>query len=567
MAVVQPVKQMPAMPQLTQRKKLDMLLTELKEIRTPMEPHWRDLGFHFLPRSGRWADEKEQKAKDRQNKRLVNSAPRLAARTLGSGMMAGLTSPARPWFRLGTPDTEMMEYGPVKNWLYFTENKMREVFARSNLYNVLPKVYEENGVFGTMSMAVLKDPDRVIRCYPFTIGSYWIILDSRLRPCGVVREMTMTAYQMAQQFGIQQVSHTVRQAIEQSRYQAPFKVLQYILPNDNRDARFDDAPHMPYSSFYYEANCTAESEGLLQHGGFEENPVLTSRWDVTGEDSWGTSPAMDCLGDARAVQIQERRKAQAIDKHVEPPMWGNADFQHQPSNMGPGDIMYGSPAGSAPGIQPIFQIKPEITPLREDILEMQTRIYDLMYTNLFLQLSNSDRREITAREIDERHEEKLLQLGPILERINDEFLDPLIDRTFAILQRGGMLPPPPPELENVDLKVEYVSILAQAQRQVALSGLERLAAYTLGIAAVEPRVMKKVDWHQAVDEYALAIGVAPTVIKPDDVVAAEQQAEDEQAAQMQMAQLAPDLAKSAKMLGETPMGGDTALARMTGQPA
>ncbi len=571
MAKVQAVKSAATrfeMPKLTQRQKLDIMLGELKEMRTPMESHWKDLGFNFLPRSGRWADEKDQKAKDRQNKRLINSTPRLAARTLGSGMMAGLTSPARPWFRLTTPDTEMMEFGPVKSWLYFVENSMRDVFSRSNLYNVLPKVYEENGVFGTMSMAVLSDPDRVIRCYPFTIGSYWIALDSRLRPNSFVRQMTMTAYQMAQQFGTERLSPPVIRALQAAKYQTQFQVLQYIIPNDNRNWSYDDAPHMPYSSFYYELipgqERNSPDDGLLQHGGFEENPVLTSRWDVTGEDAWGTSPAMDCLGDARAVQIQERRKAQAVDKHVEPPLWGNSDFQNAPVGQNPGDITFGSGVGSAPGLQPIYQIKPAITELREDIAEMRDRINDVMYTNLFLALTNSDRREITAREIDERHEEKLLQLGPILERINDEFLDPLIDRTFAILQRSGRLPQPPPELENMDLKVEYISILAQAQKQVALSGLERTAAFTLGIAAVVPNVTKKIDWHQMVDEYGHAIGIAPTVIKPDDVVAQEQAAEDERNAQMQMAQLAPDLAKSGKMLAETPMGGDTALSRMTG---
>lgn len=548
---------------LTPRKKLEILYGQLKDQRAHWEPHWRDLGENFLPRAGRWAGSQWNK-KDRRNRKLVDSTPRMAARTLASGMMAGLTSPARPWFRLTTPDIEMMEYGPVKVWLYQVEMLMRDVFSKSNLYNVLPKLYEELGVFGTGAMAALADPDKIVRFYPFTINSYWIALDDRLIPNTFARELTMTAWQMANMFDKDRLSMPVKSALANGNYQLPFEVYQFVVPNENRNAQYDNAANMPVSSIYIDKAGMGETkrgDEFLLTEGFHEHPVLVARWDVTAEDVYGTSPAMDCLGDARAIQLQQRRKAQAIDKLVDPPMWGHPSLRNDRQSLLPGDTTYSEPVGNSPGYQPVYQIRPDVNSLLQDIYDTSKRINQVMYTDLFLMLSQSDRREITAREVDERHEEKLLMLGPILERLNDELLDPLIDRVFSIMLRKGLIPEAPPELEGVDLKVEYISILAQAQRAVATAGIEKLAAFSAGIAAIQPEIMDKVDTDQMIDEYANAVGVAPTVVVPDDVVAQKRAARQQQQQAAQMAESMPDIAKSLKMMGETQTGGDTLLAR------
>ena len=174
-------------------------------------------------------------------------------------------------------------------------------------------------------------------------------------------------------------------------------------------------------------------------------------------------------------------------------------------------------------------------------------------------LANSDRRQITAREVAEKQEEKLLMLGPVLERLHNELLDPLIDRTFSILQKAGVLPPPPPELQGKKLGVEYISILAQAQRMVAVGGLERLTDYTISLAQIYPEARHKLDPLQLVDEYGAAMGVNPNVVRADDkakeIIAQEQQAQM-QAMQQEQAAAA---AQTAKTASETSTTGDNAL--------
>ena len=180
-------------------------------------------------------------------------------------------------------------------------------------------------------------------------------------------------------------------------------------------------------------------------------------------------------------------------------------------------------------------------------------------------LINTDRREITAREIDERHEEKLLALGPVLEQLNQDVLDPLIDITFNIMYRQGLIPEPPEEIAGTQLKVEYISILAQAQKMVGLAGIERFAGFVGQVATYDPQVLDKVDRDQMIDEYGDITGVPPRIIVPDDKVAAIREGRAAVAKQQeQMAALASG-AKTAKDLSGANLDNNNALTALLQQ--
>jgi hypothetical protein len=174
-------------------------------------------------------------------------------------------------------------------------------------------------------------------------------------------------------------------------------------------------------------------------------------------------------------------------------------------------------------------------------------------------LANSDRRQITAREIDERHEEKLLALGPVLEQLNQDLLDPLVQITFKIMVKRGIIPEAPPELQGNDLQIEYVSIMAQAQKLVGLSGLERFGAIVANAAQMDPTVLDKVDSDQFIDEAANILSIPSRVVVADDKVAGIR-AERKQAAQAQaQVEQAKMGAEAARSLSETTMNQDSML--------
>lgn len=562
----------------TQRELLDAQLLQLKEAREPWLIDWKDLAENFLSWRSKALFTAGQRT-GKRNKKLMDTAPVLALRTLASGMMAGYTSPARPWHRMATPDPEMMEYAPVRSWLYVLETRMRDVFSRSNLYNVLPTRYKELGAFGTGPMIVLEDERDVIRCVPFTAGSYLIATGADSKVDTLFREFRMTVRQMVQMFGVDALGANAKSLWNSAgQKEKLMDVVHAVRPRQERDPSMADARNMAWSSCYYEP---VEKNKYLRESGFEGNPILSPRWDVTEEDAYGIPPTFDALANSKALQIQQKRKAQAIDKHVDPPMWADASLKNQRASLLPGDITYSAATatGGNPGFQPVYKIKPEIGPLLEDIQDIRQWVSKAMYEDLFLMLAMSDRKQITAREIEERHEEKLLMLGPVLERLNDELLGPLIDRTFDIMVKRSipywegrldgepLLPPPPPELEDVKLKVEYISILAQAQRAVATVGMERYVSFAVAMAPVHPEVMDKVDVDQTMDEYANALGVPPMIVRSDDEVE-ELRAQRQQAQQMQqmaaMAQPVKDAAQAAKLASETQVGDTTMLNQMTG---
>jgi hypothetical protein len=270
------------------------------------------------------------------------------------------------------------------------------------------------------------------------------------------------------------------------------------------------------------------------------------------------------------MQLQQKRKAQAIDKLVDPPMVGEPGLEGKPSSLLPGDVTYSgfTPTGSLPKFQPAYVIKPELQGLMLDIEDVRELVHKAMYTDLFLAITMADPRNATVPEIDARKEEQILALGPVLQNHEDGLIKPVIDRTFNLMARQGRLPPPPPELEGVSLKVELIGALAQAFRSIAAGKLDRFTGYVGSIAKAqadsgqEVTAFDKWDTDQSIDEYAQAIGVPPTVVRGDDDVAKLRQQRAQQMAAQQVAAAAQplkDASVAAKNLSETDVNGQSAL--------
>lgn len=532
----------------SKRQMLEKQRVALKNERDSFITHWRDIADYIQPRRSRFTISDRNKG-DRKNKKIIDSTATLAIRNLQAGMMSGLTSPARPWFSLTTPDPDLSEFGPVKNWLSDVTRRMRTLFLKSNVYNALPLLYCDEGLFGTAAMAVLEDDEDVIRAYTFPIGSYCIAQNHRQSVDTFQREWAMTVRQVVDRFGKDKVSKATKNLYDQGNYESWVNVAHMIHPNADYDPNALESKYKRFSSCYWEIG--SDADALLDETGFDEFPVMAPRWSLTGEDVYGYSPGMDALGDVQQLQAMQRRMIQSVDKMVNPPMVAPTSMMNKKASLLPGDITYVDQTQGGQTFRPAHEIRMPLQELQVLIQDTQFRIKRCFYEDLFLMLANSDRRQITAREIDERHEEKLLMLGPVLERQNEDLLDPLIDRTFAIMARRNLLPPPPKELQGVDLKVDYTSIMAQAQKMVATASIERFLGFVGNVSGAYPQAMDKVDIDQTIDEYADMTGVPPKIVRSDETVDAIRMARQQAAeAQQRMAQF-QQMAQGAKLLSET----------------
>lgn len=562
----------------SKRSELELLRSQLDLERSSFLATWREAGDYILPRRPRFVTTDANRG-DRRNQKIIDSTATLAARTLRSGMMSGVTSPARPWFSLTTPDPALSESSAVKDWCYLISQRMAGVFLKSNLYNVLPIVYGDIGVFATGAMIVEEDFDDVVRFYPFPIGSYMIANDEKLRVNVFFRDFRMTVRQIVGKFGYDSVtkkidwsniSTAVKSLWDNKQPEAWVDVRHVIRPNPDYDPKKLHSKFKKYQSVYYEAGnySSGQNQGgldglVLSEKGYDYFPVLCPRWEVTGEDVYGTScPAIDAIGDIKQLQIGEKRKMQAIDKMVNPPMVAPTSMRNQKTSILPGDISYSDEREGQKGFRPAHEVTARILELQETQRECQGRIKRAFFEDLFLMLSDSDRRQITAREVQERHEEKLLALGPVLEQLNQDLLDPLIDITFEMMRRQGRIPPPPKELQGQDLKVEYTSIMAQAQKLIGIEGVERFASFAQGVVQAHPDSGDKIDTDHMLEVYGEMTSIAPGIIRTDDQVQAiRQQRAKAQQAQQQM-EMMQQGAQTAQTLSQTDMGGDSALNRL-----
>lgn len=562
----------------SKRRQHETLRVQLEHERASFLQHWRDLGDFIAPRRPRFFAGDVNRG-DKRNQKIIDSTASLALRTLRSGMMSGITSPARPWFRLTTPDPKMAEIGTVKEWLSLVTTIMTTHFLKSNLYSALPQVYGDAGGFGTAALFMEEDMDEVFRFYPQAVGSYSLALNQKLKVDTYVRTFQMTVRQLINKFGRKDeqtgkpdwsiFSTQVRSLFDQGNYEQWIEVCHIVQPNPEFDPSRLESKFKKYISCYYESGAMKDSNymstndndvKLLSEKGYDHFPVLAPRWEVTGEDVYGTDcPGMVALGDIKQLQIGERRAAQAIDKMINPPMTGPTSLRNSKATILPGDITYVDDRQGGGGFRPAHEVNFRLDMLEQKQAQVRQRIQRAFFEDLFLMLASSDRRQITAREIDERHEEKLLALGPVLEQMNQDLLDPLIDNAFDFLVKQDRLPPPPKELSGIPLKIEYISIMAQAQKLVGIGGIERFMGFAANVIASSPSAADKIDVDQTLDIYADLTSIPPGIVRSDEDVenmrAERAQASADQAKQEQMM----GAAQVAKDLSQTSLEGKTAL--------
>jgi len=432
---------------------------------------------------------------------------------------------------------------------------------------MLHTLWGDLGLFGYDAAIIEDDTETTLHGQALVCGEYWIAANARGMVDTIYREYDMTVKQAVAKFVYRNdprnkpdwsnASRALERLWDANKYSEKVPIRHVVMPRAERDPRSSMAQNKPFMSTYWE---DAESNKILGDLGYDLNPVLASRWDVEGTNTYGTSPAMDGLPDAKELQRKERDLAEAIRRTLRPPMNLPTEMRNSPFSMMPEAANY--MADPSKGAQPSYQITPPIREIRESIEDSEGRIDEAMYANLFLMMARMDRRQITAREVDERHEEKLLGLGPVLERQHKEKLAVLLKRVYVKAVDSGRVTPLPPEMEGMAVSVDYVSTLGQAMKAVATGGMERLYGFAGNLAAVDETVMDKFDNDTAIDEYADMVGVPMNVIRTKDKVDGIR----EQRAEMQRQQQQLDQAEQAAGAAQQGAGAAKVLSEASGQP-
>jgi hypothetical protein len=554
-------------------KYLDRRGAALLSERQSFDPRYKIISEVMLPFATRFFTNEKNKTGSRRNTKVINGTATYAIGTSAAGMMSGVTSPSRPWFKLQTPDKDLNKGKAVRVWLDQVRNLMSELFIKSNLYTTLPLVYKDLLAFGTSAFSEMEDMREdtdggeddegdIIRFYHFPIGSYVFSTGHRGAVNGCFRNFKMTIAQLEERFGMENCSIMVKEGFRTGAYDRDVDVVHAVERNPESDSSKLDSKFLPYRSVYYEK--AGDPGTYLEMKGYNESCIFGPRWETTGEDTYGISPGMNVLGDVLQLQQMEKRKLQALDMLLDPPRNAPASLRNEYIGRLTGEVTYVPDNLNGVKSEPNYIINPPLAYLSAEIEKVENRIKHGLFEDLFLMITQLERGSITATEIMARQQEKMMALGPVLERLNDEMLDPLIRRTYSIMERAGLIPVPPPEVQGQALVVEYISIMAQMQKLNGVVGVERVVGFVGGLVAQNPESLDKLDFDETVDLYADMVGVPPSMIKDaaqvEKVRAARRQKQQTQEALAMMQQGAD----AAKTMADTDVSTPSMLQAMSG---
>ena len=499
------------MPELTIKERCNRRLEQMKASRQSYEADAKEIASLAQPARTRFLASNTNKGRQ-TNRRMNNSHGIIAFRYLQGGMTSGLSSPSRPWFNLRTYDETLGEDQEVKEWLSEVERRMYAFIAQTNFYAAAKTGYLEMGLFGTEACVMLEHPTEGAVCHQLTFGEYWLALNDALMPGALYRECAKTILQAVNRFGYNNVAPYIQRAYDQSRYEEIVVFYHAIEENDELEPKRMDWRGKPWRSVYWDAKDDSKDR-LTDQRGFNEQPFWAPRWDTTGADAWGQGPGHDALPDLRELQLQAKRKAEATDQAIWPEkvVSSKVKLKNQPKSI----VSVAEVDVSKLITIPHAVHYETIGIIREDLEACKRAINEAAFADLFMAITQMD--GVQPRNVEEilaRNEEKMTQLGPVIERVNNEKLEIAIERVFGIMQRARMLPPAPEALRNSpDIKIEFVSILTQMQRMVGLGQIERTVGFIGGQAAVFPEALDKLNIDEAIDEYSSRAGTPAQLIR------------------------------------------------------
>lgn len=537
------------------------------------ETRWKRIRDLQLPYIGEFEDTQDSTnpARRRDDKMLQGVAWQ-SAQVFSAGIMSGLTPPSRQWFKFGFSDPELNKDVGATKVLDQRQEIMQAVLAGSNFYNSVHSCYLELP-FGQAPLAIFPDSKTGVRFQPLTIGTYALEVGGDGTVQRLLRRYRLTLEQIVESFGQDALPYRYKAQFDQNRFDnKKYTVYWLVEPNRDREPGKIGRLNMPYRSMYWMKG--SNDNEWLYVGGFEEFPVPVARYIVTGMDAYGKGPGWFAEGDVNALQVMKKDQLLGIEMGVKPPVTVTHDVMNYGGvNMYPGGMTKMSDANSA--VRPLFQVGLDIDHVSAEITLTKDDIKRAYAADLFLMLDNIDNGQMTAREIIERQQEKLQQLGPVVQRLQDEFLNRILERVYNILDRSGIFPPIPDDvlelLSGQEMRIDYVSPLAQAQKISGLVNIEQAVSFTLQIAQVWKDATKVIDPLATVEKYMELLGAPAAMRRSKEEVQqmiqaeqeAMQQAQQEQQA-MQMAQALPGITQAAKNATEAANDGNPALADWLG---
>ena len=439
-----------------------------------------------------------------------------SADVFASGFMNYLTPPTSRWSRLRHRDPALSANKAVGDFFEDVMSEVNYALNRSNFYDQMFPAYKSSGVYGTALIFEEEDVEDDIRFYNMPLKQVVIVEDARGRVCKYYIEFEYTSSQAAGRWGESALSAEMQREIKEGKGESvKHKFLLFIGARSRREIQKADKKNLPIEAVWIDV----KGRMVVEESGYNEFPAFCHRFDKRPFISWGFSPAMKSLPFARLLNAIAKTNLRAMMKHTDPPIAVPHNAFIAPFNMNPRaintykkDIMqdgkdifaFGNYGDPSVGLQAVEYYS--------------GKVKTLMYSDVFLAFSNIT-KDMNNPEIMERINEKMTMLGPAVGRYLDEVISPIVQRTIGILQRRGRLPEPPMELMmDPSYEIDFIGVLAQAQRRAELNTLVTGLTMVGNMAQYSPEVLDKIDPDKVTDEVWSITGAPVKVLRDDDEI-------------------------------------------------
>lgn len=528
--------------------------TTLTSERSAWDGLWQDIANLIQPRKAYITIKTDSPTNDKE-KQLFDSTAVQANMILANGQLSWMTPHEQPWFAL-EPPRALIKSDRAKKWFAECTEEMKFRFAKSNFYTEIHELYLDRGGFGTGTLYVDADSSGNLFFRNISLGKYNIAEDSRGFIDTMFFEQEMSLRALAQEFGEDSLPEDFSEKLKANAdIDAKHCVVHCVYPRADADRLPGKVggENMPLASVHY----LKQKKHVLRVSGFEEMPYLTTRFLKWCDSPWGWSPSWVALPDAKQLNFIQQMMDVLAEVSAFPRMLVPTSMEGEVDTRAHGVTYFDDNQPNGTPREWLTQGRYDIG--KDRVAEKQRAIERAFHVDLFQMFAQLE-KQMTAREVSERASEKLTQFSPTFGRIVTELLDPLLQRSFGLLLRSGMLPPPPPEIIQPTgdgyafippPNVMYSSRIALAIRSLHTVGFTRTMEHTAQIAQVRPDILDNWDLDTIARDMGRNDGVPPEWFKDEDEVVKIRQARAKTAAEKAKLESMEAAASAAGKVGAT----------------
>lgn len=500
----------------------------LKADRASWEAMWQELATYLLPSKTdfiAYVTKGEKRAAEVYDSTAIHALQILSASLHGS-----LTSPSTKWFGLRFRQDELNEMKEAKDWLEDCAQGIFQELNKSNFSTEVAEAYQDMVAFGTAALQFdARAEGGQFGGFNFRavhLGEIVIAEDKDGKVDTIFRKLKLSARQAEQQFG-ENCGEKARAALESDPDQE-FEYIQAVFPRElDQPAPMLAPPHLrPWACYFV----SVDDKKICKEAGYYELPFMVPRWAKTTGDVYGYGPGCIARPDIKTLNEARKLAIKAWEKSIDPPLKGLQNGILGKVDMRPSTITF---------VRDMNNLEPMVNATNWNADQLMLQDVRASVRRIFFsdQLELQDGPQMTATEVQVRYELMQRLLGPTLGRLQSEFLNPMVERSFYAMMRGNALPPMPDVLQELggDLDIEYVGPLARSQKMDEVTGIQRMVDAIMQLAQVSPEVLDIVDVDQAGRTISDRLGAPADVMRGiEQVTEIRQQRHAQQQEQMEM---------------------------------